>query len=438
LISAGKMVSSGKIHLDNYKSNYSKNILRVFRNKDFIRIVVPGFILFTIIHFNSDVLKSVLTALSFDPYSIKKIIHYLLPFKVSFFFLSVCFLAYPLKNDLHRIIREIKLKDVWPPVIACIILQMAFWNFMPMSMGYGYAEMSVHPFDMPIGWYYKRLLMPALAYIFGFRDIHLYFIFSMLISFLLTLAVWQTIKKQLPGVSFPLRLLIFFSVCSLEFVSYHFFFPGYVDSLLSILILLIYFYDFPDTSKVILFVLALATHELSVFLFLPFIAFRCPPVHKMICAVVIFLYCVLYLASYNFKIHDLFLVHRVGGYTILQWIKGNWLIFLCGVLISFKLFWIFLFYGIKESNPAQKNVLTGILLSGFSCCFLGVDTSRLMAFAFPALLFSIPVVINKIPRYLFIAIMAVNTIIPYITVSLNLGYIKVTYFKDFIHWLSIL
>lgn len=414
-----------------------KNYFSLFLKKDFLRIVLPSLLIFSIVHFNTDVLKSILSALSFDSSSSKKIIQYLIPFKTSIFFLLILYVSWSLKNEIYQFVRGIKPIDLVPPVVAFSLLQLAFWNFMPLSMGYGYAEMSLHPFDMHTGWYYKRLLMPALAYITGFRNIHLYFIFSCIISFTFMLMVWETIKKFIKGVSYSISLLIFFSVCSLEFISYFFFFPGYVDSLLSIFILLIYVFSFSDKSIIKLFVLALATHEVALILCLPIVLLRCSFYYRAIYATVVFIYCFLYLLSFGFDLNALLSVHEVSGITSFEWIKNNPLIFICGILASFKLMWISFFYGIRFSSLKQKHLLIAILLSCFFCCLLGIDTSRLMAFAFPVLLLSLPVVLKKMPQNIFMLLLIANMLLPHITVSLIMGIISVPYFKGFIGWYGI-
>jgi hypothetical protein len=395
------------------------------------QILFPAFILYAIIHFNSDVLKNILPAFHYK-YDIEKTLSYLAPVKANLFFLAVLYLAWFLKNELQQIIIQIKVKDSVPPLIAFIILELAFWNFMPMSMGYGYAEMSVHPFNIGTGWYYKRLLMPALAYITGFRNIHLYFIFSCFVTYLLMLLVWMIVKR-LNQFSANVKLLIFFSLCSLEFISYQFFFPGYADSMLAIFLLLIYLFHFSESSKVRLFVLALATHEISIFLCLPFIFLLNNSSYRIICASIIFIYCILYLIAFQFNVSALFMVHKVEGLSMMQWIQNNYLVFLCGILAAFKLLWIPIIYGVKYSPPPERKMIAGILIAAFVCCFIGVDTSRIMAFAFPALLLSLPVTSLKMPLNLFLIMMIANLLLPHISVSLIMGIVKIPYFHDFIH-----
>lgn len=393
--------------------------------------MLPAILLFSILHFNSEVLGSFLSGLNFSASQTEKLIYRLTPIKASLFFIAVFYLLWLVRRAFSELIIKINFRFFLPPLIALLLLQLAFWNFSPLSMGYGYAEMSVHPFDMPTTWYYKRLLMPALAYATGMRDIHLYFVFSCVVTYSFMLLLWVAVEKLISESSQYIKFLVFVSLCSLECVSFLFFFPGYVDSLLSILILSVYVFPFSHQAKIVLLVLALLTHEISLFICMPYLLFQCKAGERKTGLLIMICYCVLYMTAFQFNLKNLLAVHLVSGLTSIQWIGKDIMLFCCGLLASFKLLWIFFFFGIRYGDNKDKKIIVSIILTCFTCALMGVDTSRLMAFAFPALLISLPYVVKKMPKQLLIVLLVITLLLPHISVTLNMGVLHTIYFKDF-------
>lgn len=402
--------------------------------KSLFQFILPALVIFSIIHFNSEVLRNLLQgSFHFDNLKTTKVLHYLIPFKVVFFIIAIISLIFPLPKELFIIFSPVKSNDLFIPLIAFCILQLAFWNFRPMSMGYGYAEMSVHPFDMPTGWYYKRLLMPAIAYLTGFRDIILYFIFSSFLSYVFLLLIWIFLKQQFSHIGNLKVFLVFISVCSLECVTYLFFFPGYPDHLLSIFILLLYCFPLSERSKLSLIILAVATHDVSLFIFLPVILFQLNVNNRSLPLICFGIYGLFYLLAFQFNIPHLFAVHKIENSSPLQWAKQNPALLLSGFLIAFKLLWLIIIYGIRLAEKSTKPYLLTLLSVAFLVSLMGVDTSRLVAFGFPLLLLLLKPVYEKINSKIFFGIIVANLLIPYLNISLNMGIIKVIYFKDFLN-----
>lgn len=394
-------------------------------------MLLPALICFLITHFNSQKITAILLNFTNDDAISQKILDYINPLKISIYFLCIIIIVLPVLKELKGNFK-IKPKDILLSAAVFSLLFLAFFNWRPMSMGYGYAEMSVHPFDMQTGWYYKRLLMPALAFMSGFRNITPYFLFSQALSFVLIVILNQFLKNTLKEVSLLNRALILLSVCATEFVSFLFFYPGYADHLLSILIVLAFCYRFSEKGIFSLFLLSVCTHELSIFIFLPLIILRLPVKSKLLFLTASGIYLLIYAASFNFNLSELIAVHNVSEKTTVQWILEQPAYFFLGILISLKLLWLIIIKGIFDSPKEQGIFMLVMLLCSLLLCFMGVDTSRMMAFSFPVLLMAIPAFYMRTKHQYANAIMFCNLIIPYVTVGLSTGVITVIYFKEFL------
>lgn len=394
-----------------------------------VYVLIPVIICFLITHFNSEKITAILESYSYDEAFIQKLLAYIIPFKISAYFICVAIIAFPFIGELKKYCR-FKVKDIGIAFGVWLLLFAAFFNLMPLSMGYGYAEMSVHPFDMQTGWYYKRLLMPALAYITGFRNITPYFVFSQILSLLFILFTYNYLKHTLQHLSTTLRILALVSVCSLEFISFLFFYPGYADHLLCIILLCAYCFHFSERSLVALFVLGLCTHELSLFVFMPLILLKLKGKTRIIASAVGVLYVLIYSLSSNFNFDKLLAVHAVENKPALLWVIENPLLVLFGIAISFKLLWMVVIKGMMSAPAQQGQMMLALLISSLILCLLGIDTSRMMAFCFPALLLALPIFYQKIKPAFANAVMVVNLLIPYFSVSIPSGVLSAVYFKE--------
>lgn len=394
-----------------------------------VYVLIPVIICFLITHFNSEKITALLYSFSYDDLFIQKLLGYITPFKISAYFICIAIIAYPFMREVKKYSR-FKLKDIGIAFGVWLLLFAAFFNLMPLSMGYGYAEMSVHPFDIQTGWYYKRLLMPALAYITGFRNITPYFVFSQMLSLLLILFTYNYLKHTLQHLSTTLRILALVSVCSLEFIGFLFFYPGYADHLLCIILLCAYCFHFSERSLVGLFVLGLCTHELSLFVFMPLILLELKGKTRIVASAIGVLYVLIYALSFNFNFDKLFAVHAVENKPALLWVIENPLLVLFGIAISFKLLWIVVIKGMMSAPAKQGQLILALIISSIILCLLGVDTSRMMAFCFPALLLALPVFYQKVKPVFANAVMVINLLIPYFSVSIPSGILSAVYFKE--------
>lgn len=394
-----------------------------------VYVFIPVIICFLITHFNSEKITTILSSYSYDEAFIQKLLAYIIPFKISAYFICIATISSSFIIEFKKYSR-FKLKDIGIAFGVWLLLFAAFFNLMPLSMGYGYAEMSVHPFDMQTGWYYKRLLMPALAYITGFRNITPYFVFSQILSLLFILFTYNYLKHTLQHLSTTLRILALVSVCSLEFISFLFFYPGYADHLLCIILLCAYCFHFSERSLVALFVLGLCTHELSLFIFMPLILLKLKGKTRIVASAIGVLYVLIYALSFNFNFDKLFAVYAIENKPALLWVIENPLLVLFGIAISFKLLWMVVIKGMMSAPAQQGQMMLTLLISSLFLCLLGVDTSRMMAFCFPALLLALPVFYQKVKPAFANTVMVVNLLIPYFSVSVPSGILSAVYFKE--------
>ncbi len=235
--------------------------------------------------------------------------------------------------------------------------------------------------------FHQRFLLPALANILFFRGklFFLIFTFGCSLALVFILRYWFVANK------ISISLWQFLSLGSISFVYFQIQTPGYPDVLVGIFILLAFTFNLDTRAKLSLFVLSLASHEASLFVWFPF-AFlllerKGVTQFLMIGGVYISL-----LFAANGGISYLLAIRQVGETSNLLWVAGHPEREFLGIFMGLRGLWGIVFgaiiYLCARKRFMEVVQILAILSAGVLMTFLGVDTSRLFGWTFMAVLIS--------------------------------------------------
>jgi len=286
-------------------------------------------------------------------------------------------------------------------------------------MGVGYAEMSKDPFIFRDGsnQIYQRLLLPALAYFLQFKGPVLYYLFSLLLTFILILCTLLFLRSRDIQTSYLENL----SIAVSTFIITQFQSPGYTEQLSLIIILLMVTVPLGLLPKIAGMALALFAHEVSILLIVPVAMLYFSKEEKLWGCLVVFVYCAFWLMSFGLDPGKLMAVRTVGGESGFAWLIHHPLRELGGIAASYKLLWIPMLLGLSSSAYRKQIIL--FILPGIAATMFGVDTSRLMAFGLLACLTAI-VAVKKytlLPERHLRLLFGLNLCLPSVYIGLNSG-----------------
>ena len=293
-----------------------------------------------------------------------------------------------------------------------------------VSMGDGYAARSLRPFEQSSDWYHKRLLMPAIAYFLFLRGDVPYLVFGFLITVVFVAMLRSWLETEAP-VSF-LGLL---SLCTSSFVIYQLQAPGYPDILVFCFLLGVMFATLSQGSKLVLLVLALLTHEASLFIGLPLAWRYLDRRHRLSYIAVVGLYGLLWLAASRFRLAAILGSHDVEGLSGIEWVLQNPWLEIAGIFFAFKALWLLpvVAIGVSLKRGSSSDVVFIMLCIAAMLVLttVGVDCSRMAGYAFPAILIALRAILSS-PRSpwtgrALAGLFALNLLIPSCSVGLNVG-----------------
>jgi hypothetical protein len=346
------------------------------------------------------------------------------------FLISIIILFYPLLVSLKRAdflwdSQKFKHRLI---MSGTIFLFLSLFVFPVHLEGAGsrYALMSISPFEASSGWYYRRILMPAIANFLGFQGYLLYYIYSMAINFMLIFFVIAYFEHEGVKINF-LHLL---SIASSSFVIFNFMLQGFADPLMCILLLMALFVVDHHESRLAITALTLAAHEGSVFILVPLLLFVFPRKDIYQYFLVIAMYFGLYVLSYHFNAINLVESHNLIDNKIgIGWAMEYPLRAVGGWFFAYKLLWIIIAYAVfkmfKTHNTAKAvSVVSIIIVAPLIINILTVDVYRNIAGGFLGLLICYSFLMKSgygkaIPLN---AIMVINILIPSIYVGTNNGF----------------
>lgn len=359
------------------------------------------------------------------------------PLRGLLFFLSLLCISYPLVQNIKNYLRHSK--NIWTNKVNLKLVLLSFGALcilsIPSNLGQGgdvYAAMTFNPFNFhdPSRWFYQRILMSSIAYIFQLKGILLYFCFSLFCTFSV---LWLTYLFFVERNIFLSRLEMI-SIGTSSFIMVQLQSPGYTEQLSYIFLLLLFVIPTSTYARVSIVVLALLSHEVSAvpMIFIALMYFSALE-RRMVIGVVA-LYVLFWLVSFHFNAAELLSVRNVHGRSGFSFILEYPLRELFGIVMAFKLLWIPMVLAFYKMQ-SYRFMLAGFILIAIFFTLMGVDTTRLMGFGFVSLLFSIFWVkrYSLLSQTAFKYVMATNIIVPSFYVGANVG---VVFFNGVYQWFA--
>lgn len=347
--------------------------------------------------------------------------------KAVIFFVAFVVLAFPIAKDSWSIWRKSSWRDILVPLaVALGVMVVSFaltFQRGPLALGVDYSLRSLSPFTQISDWQNTRLLMPALSYFLFLRGTGPFYAFFLALTFLFIAMLYSWTRAHA-----ALSLWEFLSLCTASFVAYQFQIPGYPDILVFIFFLLVMRSDFGPAAKLSALLLALITFESSFIVGLVLAWKYLPRREQVVYLLAIGLYGFIWLAVWNFDAGAILDSRDVQGMSGLQWVMQNPALEVFGVLVAFKLLWVVMLWAASSAFPSRRSeawFILAVIGAGILMTISAVDTSRLMGFAFPALLVSLSVLTEsaspRTGRRVLSLLFGVNLLIPSVYVGLNSG-----------------
>ena len=347
--------------------------------------------------------------------------------KAVVFYVSALALFMPIAKDTWKIWREATWRDILAPfavALGVMAVSMALtFQRGPLALGVDYSLRSESPFTQISDWQNTRLLMPALSYLFFLRGTWPFYVFFLALTFLFIAMLYSWTRAHA-----PLSLWEFLSLCTASFVVYQFQIPGYPDILVFIFFLLVMRSDFGPAAKLSALLLGLIAFESSFIVGLVLAWKYLPRKEQVIYLLAIGIYGLVWLAVWNVDVAAILSSRNVEGMSGLEWVRAHPSLEIFGVLAAFKALWVVMLWAASSAFPLKRSEAAFILIvigAGILMTFSAVDTSRLMGYAFPALLVSLAVLkesaSNRTGRLVLAFLFAVNLLIPSVYVGLNSG-----------------
>ncbi len=388
------------------------------------RVLLTALIVqFLVIHLTNDVLVNLFG--QFSPSLVQTVIW----LKPKLFFLTLLILLPQLILALKNAYAFCNLRVLGYSAGLFFLLVFLFGPMGLGSMGIEYATMSQSPFSTEAGVFSKRILMPVIGYITKLRGNTYYLFGSLIYAFHLIVLVNAYLNAQKIKIGFILRS----SLATTSFIAFQFFYPGYPDALLFNLICLLTCFEQPKRVQMVLFGLAVASHEGALFVLLPYLFFRTHPSVFRYCLGLTAIYVLVYGSCYRLNVTAVFSSHN-SVQPAIQYILERPMLFVAGLFFAFKGLWamigLWMWQLCKQKHYSDIKVAAGMLLGAAIPIVLGIDTSRLLGFAFPVLLFAFKLFseaqVGSYKRVL-VFILIFNLMVPFMNITLNRTELSLNY-----------
>jgi hypothetical protein len=368
------------------------------------------------------------------------------------FRISVILLAIPLVGSFYRFLRSLDPRQLQKALLVSFLVFIALSILcFPYndggglrSMGTDYGVISSDPFAVKSGFFYRRLLQPGIAYVLGFGGPHLYYLFTLGITYLLVLVTTIALQCWLssgpsvtPSVNLPQAgkddkwiSLAILSVATTSFIIFHFQFPGYPEQLGYISLLVMAFVPMRSQTRWAAVALALAAHEIMIFAMVPVILFCFRSFRERAVALgIVGLYGLFWLAAYRFQFPALVRIHTdlapsVNTIDIFR-THIHWVIL--GALAAHKLLWGTLIWAaislLRRRLIYPALALASLALTPLATLVVAADTSRLAGLGFLGILLAIAILWRSAEyvweRSLLRGLLALNVLLPSVYISAN-------------------
>ncbi len=294
------------------------------------------------------------------------------------------------------------------------------------SLGDGYGRMSLAPYAEPAGLFSRRFLAPALAEFLGMSGYVYFFIFSLAIAFgvVFLLILW------LNRAGIELGWLPLLSLCTSSFVIFNFEMPGYVDQMMILLALLMAVTPLSSAGILGIVALAMATHELSLVIFVPLIMLFASRTERAGIVILMVIYGSLFVLLNTAWFGAISNVHGSippYGKSPLQFFVEEPGLTALGILASHKLLWLIPLLAIGSAIRANRRQpafsMAWILAVPLLTLPFAIDTSRLMGWGFAGVLLGLLYFARMDEKFLekLKPLFLFNLVIPSVYVGLNTG-----------------
>lgn len=360
---------------------------------------ISAFLAFLVVHFPCDRVRDIFPAFIDPPTAlfVRKVVFYLCIFP----------LAAPVISAARKSAifpgRSAVLQCVAQSLVILAISALLVYSFdapyLTRDMGSDYAVMSRNPFRTVTGAHHRRLLKPAIAYLFFLRGELPYFVFSCLVSFAVVFLSLTVLNRPALAPStaggnaapVPVPFLWKLSIATSSFVTYELQNPGYVDGLVFVLFLAAILLPLTSLGIAAISALCLITHEMSVFVLVPLLVFKFPRrVWGRAMAVVALYFAVWAVSSISAPSgaaqSNLFLFGRSTFRHALS--NPFWVV--TGSFLAHKLLWLvpLAALAVTPRSAVSRDWLwpAAVMLGPIAVIPFAFDTSRLVGFGFPGVL----------------------------------------------------
>ncbi|WP_446353879.1 hypothetical protein [Coleofasciculus sp. A1-SPW-01] len=374
----------------------------------------------------------------------------IIPLKSISFFTATLILVYPVLKSINRekyiLVKSLKhLKEkLRVSIVIFICLSLLVFPFrFPLgstAMGMEYAVQSSDPFAQNSGWYYRRILMPAVAHFFQMDSPILYYLFSIFCTYILIVATLVFVESKYLNLkditnhthlwNKKTKFIYYLSLGTSSYLIFNFQLPAYPEQFFFILLILAACIPMTSQERLSILVLSLITHEVSFFVFLP-IVFLCFPHREIInYFYVIAIYFATWVVGTGFDPIGAiqFQMGEKGGFY--YWSNTPFL-GLAGLFFSYKLLWIIIVSLILRLwQYKEKSLILAIvciMLFPALTCIPSVDTNRMVGMGFYGVLICFSILMNEYNKLAenktFLRIAYINILVPSANVILPWGII---------------
>ena len=239
-------------------------------------------------------------------------------FKAIIFLICLIALLAPLVRDLMSYFRDHKREIRNSALVSIVIFGLLCLLVFPFEIhrGHvifdrglerGYAPMSAHPFSENSEYFYRRILMPALAYYLQLGGANFYPILELGCAFIMVFSVVHFLRSRtgyavMPAGKMSAGFVVMLSLSTCGFVMIGIQSVGYPEQLAFIFILLAAGIPMRTESRLACVALALLVHDGAIFPLLPIVLFCFPPRERPAAITIIGLFCAAFLLSYGFNV----------------------------------------------------------------------------------------------------------------------------------------
>jgi hypothetical protein len=344
------------------------------------------------------------------------------------FLLALAGLSVPISRDIYSRWKTASWRDILLPLAVALGVALASFALTfqrgPLGLGVDYSLRSLDPFNQAADWQSTRLLMPALSYFLFLRGTWPFYGFFLALTVLFIAVLYAWTRKNT-----SISLWEFLSLCTVSFVSFQFQAPGYPDVLVYLLFLLAMQETLSPAAKLSLLLLALIANESSFFVGLVLAWRYLPRKEQWAYLLGLGLYIFVWMALSNFDVAAALASRNVEGMSGLAWVRREPALEAFGLFEGYKALWAVLVWGVAAAFRSARRSEAWFMIATVGAAvlmtFSAVDTSRLMGYAFPALLMALSVLKDGISsrpgRAALGIVFALNLLIPSVYVGLNAG-----------------